>query len=395
MQPAVSFVLRGRTDRFRRQRLYLRFSFRYKTNYISTKFKLRPEDWDAVEQRVKSRATTLSGDSVPRINLWLEQQRTLIFRILLEENPTTFPRFKELYCPPAQVKRLFGQCAAEWLDQAKKEGLLKPSTARTYSFAVKAFLRVFPKDVEVSEMRESTVALLFNTLKAECNENLANQYLIFLRIIFNKILKIFKIGDKNTPFQNFSPKVKRISEKKSLSIMEYRAFWNAFLAENSPKDREILRRFLIQCRGLRFSDTVDMARHHCFTVNDPDSGKTYHYLSKPAQKTDRAGIVPLLEDDVQHLLIWQDDGRLFAPMTYKVYRDHLASLSLKIIGRKITTHYGRHFAGDFILNAPEMSGITDVKMVLGVSSTLIAETYAQRDILKVLQNFHVAVANNR
>jgi hypothetical protein len=50
-----------------------------------------------------------------------------------------------------------------------------------------------------------------------------------------------------------------------------------------------------------------------------------------------------------------------------LYSKQLHTLSQELIGRGITTHYGRHFTGDFILNSGEMS-IEYVKKILGVKS---------------------------
>lgn len=92
------------------------------------------------------------------------------------------------------------------------------------------------------------------------------------------------------------------------------------------------------------------------------------------------------------LLQWQADGFLFEKSSYVAYVKRLKKLSLELIGREITTHFGRHFTGDFILNSTGM-GLDDVKAIIGVKSDRIAEIYAQKDIKEVLKKFYAAVAN--
>ncbi|MBL7797186.1 MAG: hypothetical protein JNJ90_11885, partial [Saprospiraceae bacterium] len=65
-------------------------------------------------------------------------------------------------------------------------------------------------------------------------------------------------------------------------------------------------------------------------------------------------------------------------------------ISRELIGREITTHFGRHFTGDLILNSGVMDA-EDVKKILGVTSDRIAEVYAQRDIKALLKKFYTAV----
>jgi len=174
---------------------------------------------------------------------------------------------------------------------------------------------------------------------------------------------------------------------------EYAVLWEKFMQEEEGEIRQILRRFLLMCRGLRHSDTIELSQQHYFQITDPKTKKVYHYLAKPAQKSNKIGIVPLLRTDVEYLLEWQPNGRLFADQDYGSFYKKFKQISLDLIGREITSHYGRHFAGNFIVNADEMEGLQDVQKILGVSSDRIAEVYAQRDILKVLQKFEAAVAN--
>ena len=175
-------------------------------------------------------------------------------------------------------------------------------------------------------------------------------------------------------------------------LEEYTKLRNA-LAQYAPDSREheTLRRFLIMCRGLRFSDTQRIKKEtHYFEFQEGDTW--FRYFATNAQKTGSKEIVPISSSDAILLLHWRPDGYLFPKLDYMKYSYWLRKISLEIIGREITTHYGRHFTGDFILNSGEM-GLEDVKKILGVKSDRIAEIYAQKDIKEVLKKFYAAVAN--
>ena len=201
----------------------------------------------------------------------------------------------------------------------------------------------------------------------------------------------YKLPDTHKPFEDVSIKIVKISEKKSITMDEYLAFrWALTDYEPGNTEYETIRRFLIMCRGLRFSGTNQIQKtQHYFTFED--GGTKFQYLTVSAQKTGTRGIAPISASD-EILLQWQPDGLLFEELQYPVYVKRLKKLSLELIGREITTHFGRHFTGDFILNSTGM-GLDDVKAIIGVKSDRIAEIYAQKDIKEVLKKFYAAVAH--
>ncbi|MBK8968392.1 MAG: hypothetical protein IPM36_17350 [Lewinellaceae bacterium] len=220
---------------------------------------------------------------------------------------------------------------------------------------------------------------------------MANQYIRYLKIVYGRVLKYFNLKDVRQAFEGVDIKVVKISDKKSLSREEYLTFRNA-LAKAKPgsKEYETLRRFMIMCRGLRYSDTQRIQKSEHYFEMDGDGDTRYRYLVTAAQKTGSTEIVPLPENDAELLLHWDADGYLFPKMNYQTYSHRLRKISLQLIGREITSHYGRHFTGDFILNSGEM-GLEDVKKILGVKSDRIAEIYAQKDVKEVLRKFYRAV----
>ena len=86
-QPTISFVLRGKPDRWGLKALALSYAYKYKTNYIWTGHKLKPEEWDKRRQMAKSKKTQLDNGTLPiRINQILLDLRVKAMNIVSELN---------------------------------------------------------------------------------------------------------------------------------------------------------------------------------------------------------------------------------------------------------------------------------------------------------------------
>ena len=389
--PSISIVLRGYEDRFGFQRLFLRYSWCYRTNYIVLSWKLLPKDWDPVAQSVKPRAT-LGGETSVVVNgdlaKTMNKAYSVVAELIANDIPPTFEEFKAKMSMGKKTAVMFWDAAMKILDEEHREKQISRQTFTCYRAAVNKF-REISGNLRVQELGRDQVLAFKRKMVLAGKENLANQYLRYLKIIYGRVLKYHKLGDLRKPFDNVSIKVVKISEKKSLAIEEYLVFKKALpqYAPDSP-DHETIRRFLIMCRGLRFSDTKQIKKDlHYFEFHEGET--LFRYLAVNAQKTGTKGIVPISESDAG-LLKWEHDGFLFSKISYKSYVKRLKKLSLDLIGREITTHFGRHFTGDFILNSTDMS-LDDVKTIIGVKSDRIAEIYAQKDIKEVLKKFYKAV----
>ncbi len=95
--PVISIVQRGYQDRYGFQRLFLRYSWLYKTNYIALSWKLLPKDWDQKTQTVKPRAP-LGGETAAIVNgdlsKTLNKAYSIIADLIANELPPTFDAFK-------------------------------------------------------------------------------------------------------------------------------------------------------------------------------------------------------------------------------------------------------------------------------------------------------------
>lgn len=390
--PTIAIVQRGYADRYGRQRLYLRYAWNFQTNYIVLPWRLLPKDWDPVAQTVKSRAT-LGGETALTVNGDLAKTMNKAYAIIAEmttaDIPPSFEEFRMRMNAGKKVARHFAESAREMLQQELDANEIAYRTFNTYRAAVNKFEEIMGK-LSIQELSREKVLDFKRKLVMAGKENLANQYIRYLKIMYGRVLKYFNLKDVRKPFDSVDIKVVKISDKKSLSLDEYAIFRKALTqAKPGSKEFETLRRFLIMCRGLRYSDTQHIKKEdHYFEMKDGDS--MYRYLITAAQKTGSKEIVPISEGDAQLLLQWRSDGFLFPKLNYQTYSNWLRKISLDLIGREITTHYGRHFTGDFILNNGDM-GIEDVKKILGVKSDRIAEIYAQKDIKEVLKKFYKAV----
>ena len=384
--------MRGYQDRFGFKKLFLRYSWCYRTNYLVLSWKILPKDWDPSNQSVKPRAT-LGGETAMIVNNHLRTTLTKAYSIVAEliaqEIPPTFDVFSQKMRADKKVASFFGESALLILKEEHAAKEISLQTYITYKSAVNKFQSVIGP-LRIQELSREKILEFKRKMVASGKENLANQYVRYLKIIYSRILKHFELNDHRKPFDRVEIKVVKLSEKKSLTLEEYTKLQNA-LAQSAPGSRayETLRRFLIMCRGLRFSDTQRIKKDtHYFEFQEGDTW--FRYFATNAQKTGSKEIVPISSSDANLLLHWQPDGYLFPTVNYLAYSAWLRKVSLDVIGREITTHYGRHFTGDFILNSGEM-GLDDVKKILGVKSDRIAEIYAQKDIKEVLKKFYKAV----
>jgi len=391
--PVISIVQRGYQDRYGFQRLFLRYSWLYKTNYIALSWKLLPKDWDQKTQTVKPRAT-LGGETAAIVNgdlsKTLNKAYSIIADLIANELPPTFDAFKPKMGAEKKSAFLFFDAAVKMLDEEYAGNQISASTLKVYKASLNKF-KELNGDLRMQELTRDQVVAFKRNIVQGGKDNLANQYVKYLKIVYSRVLKHYKLADVHKPFEDVSIRIVKISEKKSMTMGEYLTFRKA-LADYTPESTEYdtIRRFLIMCRGLRFSDTTQIQKtQHYFTFED--GGTKFQYLTVNAQKTGTKGIVPISASD-EVLLQWQPDGLLFEKLQYPVYVKRLKKLSLELIGREITTHFGRHFTGDFILNSTGM-GLDDVKAIIGVKSDRIAEIYAQKDIKEVLKKFYAAVAN--
>ena len=391
--PVISIVQRGYQDRYGFQRLFLRYSWLYKTNYIALSWKLLPKDWDQTTQTVKPRAT-LGGETAAIVNgdlaKTLNKAYSIIADLIAHEIPPTFNAFKLKMGAEKKAAFLFYDAAVKMLDEEYAEKQISRSTSKVYKAAINKF-KELNGDLRMQELTWDQVMAFKRKIVQAGKDNLANQYVKYLKIIYSRVLKHYKLADVHKPFEDVSIRIVKISEKKSMTMGEYLTFRKA-LADSAfgSSEYETIRRFLIMCRGLRFSDTTQIQKtQHYFTFED--GGTKFQYLAVNAKKTDTKGIVPISASD-EILLQWQPDGLLFEKSSYVAYVKRLKKLSLELIGREITTHFGRHFTGDFILNSTGM-GLDDVKAIIGVKSDRIAEIYAQKDIKEVLRKFYAAVAD--
>ncbi len=391
-QPSIAIVQRGRADRFGMQKLYLRYAWNYHTNYIALPWKLLPKDWDARAQIVKPRAT-LGGESAVVVNTDLRNKlnkASLIANELIAGNiPPSFDIFRQKFEGNRKQFAPFAATAEDILKKERDAREVTPSTFKAYRAALRKFVEKVG-DLPVQQLTRDKILQFKTKMVAAGKENMAAQYLRNLKVVYNKVLKFHRLKDLHNPFEDLDMKVERVSDKKKLTVPEYLAIRNALTTfPEGSTEHETIRRFLIMCRGLRYSDTEQINRQaHYFETTEGDT--TYRYLLKSAQKTGTEEIVPISETDARVLLKWRPDGSLFKKTGYHLYVKRLKRLSLQLIGREITTHYGRHFTGDLILNSGLMDA-EDVKKILGVTSGRIAEVYAQRDIKALLRRFYAAV----
>ncbi len=391
-QPSIAIVLRGRPDRYGTKKLYLRYSFNYQTNYIALPWKVLPKEWDRKSQTVKPSAKIgAKGSAVVNMDLRTKLNKAFLIttELIAADIYPTFELFRQKFEHNRKQHEYFAAAAKAVLQKEIAAKEITESTAKVYLTSLNRFTKIVG-DISLQQLTHDKILHFKSKLIAEDKENLASQYLRNLSSMYFKILKFHRLKDVNNPFEFVEIKVERISEKKQLSIEEYYTLRKA-LANYPPgsSEHETIRRFLMMCRGLRYSDTQEINKQeHYFEFQEKDT--VYRYLLMAAKKSGSEEIVPISEDDAIELMLWQADGFLFKKTEYATYRNRLKKIAQKLIGRTITTHFGRHFTGDMILNSG--MDMEDVKKILGVKSNRIAEVYAKKNIKSVLDRFYAAVA---
>lgn len=391
-QPTISFVLRGNADRWGLKALALSFAYKYKTNYIWIGYKLKPEEWDKRRQAAKTKQILLSNGELPiRMNQVLSELRSKALVILAAfhaaDTVPDFPNFKFQWDggAPKEAPKSFFDLGCSILDLEVESKEISKNTRKSYGAALRKF-EAFKPGIAIEAISRADVLAFKALLIKEQNENVSSQYALWLKIVYGKVKKVHQFN-QDDPFEGVKLPVKRISEKKTLSVAEYRALYDHYkTCEPGSKPSEILRRFLIMCRGLRFSDTsgINKVAHYREVEKD---GTLLRYIVKPAQKTKVSGILPITDEDAEWLMHWREDGFLFKKPDFTRYSDSLKDLTERIIGRRLTTHYGRHFAGDFALNEMGLS-LDEVETVLGLSSKDMTKTYAEYNKLSILKKIY-------
>lgn len=276
------------------------------------------------------------------------------------------------------------EVAADALGFEVKTQMISEGTRDAYMAAIRS-LNKFRPGVTVADIDRKLLLEYKIHLIETSGDNLASQYLRNVKMVFSVLIKNHNWGVD--PFANVKiPKPERLSDKKNMTEEEYRAIYERYKSlPPGGRESEALRRFLVMCRGFRFSDTSQIQKKHY--VEFQREGKTFRALSKKAQKNKVAGLAPISDEDAAWLLRWNQDGHLFEAALYDTYRAALADATSKAIGRKLTTHYGRHFAGDHAVNHWGLS-LDQVRTILGLSSQNMAEIYAQYDKISILEKIN-------
>lgn len=382
--PTIRCMLRNKhVGEDGKQLIYVSYAYRNKTNFISTKIRTKAEMFDPAKQRLKARETTSLVFNNTLTDIIRKIEGTCSALIDDDVEPT-FENFKVRYSKPrGQPINLYAE-GLKWLERRENLGDIARSTARMYTVSLSDFYhRVGERDVRNLSRKDIEDWMLITISRR--GVNCAHQYARFLQVIYTGLIKQNKLKIDNI-FLDFDLKVERISGKKTMTTEEMQKIEEYYsnLSKEDPS-REILRRFLICSKTLRFSDTNVLEKTHFVEIIDPEKGLKYYVLQKAAIKTGKPIFAPIQEQYL-HLLEWNKDGRLFVPLENSRYNVALKKLTQKIIGRKITSHYGRHYAADQMIDGA-VSGKT-IQNIMGLSNATMTDIYAVQQKVTALREFH-------
>lgn len=388
ISPKYKFVLKGSFSKKGEKYIFVRYAFMAETRWLSSKISIKPEYWDAKKELIKS-----SFDLSYSYNSILLELKTkinaFIGRCLSSgEKPYFNDLVNELNygkSKKSESQSLKLSDLVEVLDQAFSEKKISKNTQHSYKSAVLSFRIFIKKDIHLSQITPETINLFRQHLIETKNENTGAQYVRFFQASWKWINVIRKVNiDAPTRFE--STPVKRMSEKKVLSIDEYNKIKQYYIETKN----EYIRRFLVLCKGIRCSDSnkikiADIQQYE---------NKEIWYYTVSAQKTGVKGVKGVIIFDKWDMenIIPQNKEFLFKKLTTSNFNIGLKQVLELVIGRKITSHFGRHFAGDQIINDEGMDR-EDVKIILGISSTSISEIYAQRKVITTLKKIQESDKN--
>lgn len=372
-----------------RQALYLSYAYQGRTNTLSMGMRIAAQEWDDRRQRIKGNGvleSQLNQDLKER----LARAEGIVADLLREKIAPTFLAWRRRYTSgdgdAGQSSILLVRDGMELMAQRSALHEIEEGTANVYASALRSFLTHLG-DVPISNLSRAQLASWKAKLIEEDSgaDNRANQYMKFVQAVFKALCRAHDLDVPNV-FRNLPIRVTRISEKRTISKEEMAVIERYYASlDRAHPDREILRRFLICRRSLRFVDTTELRRENFVRVMDPISQQEFFMLEKRAHKTKKAIFAPLLQEDLE-LLEWRDDGFLFEPITIKWFNSRLKQITKRLIGRPITSHFGRHFAGDSM--AASNMEASSIQAVLGVSSAKITQIYASKNKFQILREFY-------
>jgi hypothetical protein len=387
--PKISIVLKGRADRNNKKLLYLRYAIGGKTSWLSLKVSVAEANWDSKKRTVKGRSIDASNIN-QYINSVKFESEQICFEWAAKNRGKflSFEMFRSIFSKEESVKSDLPGISSmiKVLEDMYGEKEISRASYRAYTVAVNSFLKANLAQT-IPEITVAVVSAYRKMIVQKNNANVAAQYVRNLRVAFRHTIR--RLGLQLTDPFTERVTVTRLSGKKNLTLAEYTKIVTHFQKINGL-DKDILRRFLILCKGLRYSDTLHLKKSDLQEFKQGED--VLYYFNRRAQKSGIAGIIHFFGEEIE-LLQFDDDGRLFAQMTTADYNFHLKRLSSKIIGREITSHYGRHFAGDQAINSD--FDIDDVKAILGISNEDTARIYAQRQNITILTKLLTYAKNKK
>jgi integrase len=381
--PSTTFVLKGSVSKKGTMSVFLRYAFAGTTSWLSTGVKIKPLLWDAKKEMVKAAEPMafLHNKTLAKLK---NDVQTFIINSFEENQFPTFARLKEKLDQGNIGSGLKVSDMLPNLDRMVESNKISAGTRKTYKPAINAFLDRMG-DMPVAHLSPVIVAE-FRSKLAKDSQNMAAQYTIFLRAAWLHLKKVHQLK-MDDPFEFEDRTVVKISEKKTVLAEQYEQLKQHFIKTQN----DTLRRFLILAKGIRYSDTN---RIHRDMLNVYPNAPNVWYLNMGAQKTDVKGIVVLDQWDYDNLLIWREDGFLFKKLYSSQYNLQLKTITQKVIGVPLTSHYGRHYAGDMMINANELDR-DDVKKLLGIKSDTVLNVYARKDVYKVIEKYLTIKQNER
>lgn len=397
----ISFYLRGNKDE--KQAIYLRVSINNQRFAFSTNISILKEEWDPIDQRIKSKnklASTLNH----QLNSYQNQIQNEYYNSTKQNDLVDIAFFKNILFPQKKIitpkndeNPLLVELIKKFninIDYRLKVKTITYSTYRNHKFLSKTYLKYLnlyytPNSLKLNDL-DKNFLIKFELYLIELN-SYKNNYIFKIVKFFNYMLNYFHELEWTTNKLKFNFKSRYKNPKREiLTLDEVKKIEN--LTELPQSLADVRNCALIQCyTGLAYSDLKSLNRSHIKQI----LGRTWIVI--PRQKTEvisRIVVIEKAERILKNYLEKKNQSNSLLPIKSNCkYNNSLKEIQKFCnIETEISSHILRHTFSTTIALSLGLSMET-LSKVLGHTSLKTTAIYGKVIDQKILEEFTIMEQN--
>lgn len=397
-KPTYKFIIKPKkTDNKGKVAVYFIYTYRGKSNELSTKIKINPKDWSNGKlKRTAPNAAKLNHYFRERIN----NASTIIAQILQEKGSFEWKYFKIKFVGQNDIA--FIEACQEIINKRK----IKPSSKKAYTAALVSFNKYAPK-IKLSSLNKQKIEEFYNLVTIKNSQYTAAYYCKVLESCLSALNKK-GYNHKNDLFINVDLNIATQKKADHLSLSELSNIEKAYYeyVENKIIHFEIskahthkyyrhIKLLLFMCyTGMRYSDAIATKYNHIYLANEIDQ---LYAIKKTMQKSrlnkQKTVIIPVIEKLKKLINFEENKDRndlIFKNYTENPYKPNLfykKYLSPAFApNKRITSHSGRHTLGQHYANLG--LPIEVLQVILGHSDLKTTQKYSKADLSSMFNNLN-------